>query len=288
MQIGFCGLGQMGFPMACRLIDAGHEVWAWNRTSSRAEALGEAGAKVAASPAEAASSAEAIVTMVSSPDALDSILWGSQGVAEGLRSGSALVEMSTVGPAPVKELAHRLPNIDVMDAPVLGSVPQAENGELKIFAGGSEATWDRMKEVLEPMGTPIYMGPLGSGAAVKLVANSMLGAVMASLGEALALADALELDAAKVLDVLQASPLGAVVANKRANLESATYPPSFKLSLARKDMDLVVHAAERAGLDPRVGRAAEEWMEEGDESGLGDLDYSAVVAQVRGAPASVD
>jgi len=275
--------------MAGRLLEAGHELWVWNRSRSKAEALGEAGAKIAASPAEAASNATVVITMLSTPDALGDVVWGRDGVAAGIAAGATLVDMSTVGPATARELERRLPDgVGIVDAPVLGSVPQAESGSLKIFAGGTKDAYDGVAEVLGILGEPSYLGPLGSGAAMKLVVNSTLGALMTGLGEAMALGDALKLDPSVVLDVLEGSPAGPMVSQKRPNIESGTFPPAFKLSLARKDMDLVVQASERAGLDPRVGRAAREWIEEADESGLGDFDYSAVVAQVRGASASLD
>jgi 3-hydroxyisobutyrate dehydrogenase-like beta-hydroxyacid dehydrogenase len=110
---------------------------------------------------------------------------------------------------------------------------------------------------------------------------------MGSLGEALALGDAWGLDEEILLDALEVSPLGPTVTRKRLNIAGETYPPNFKLALARKDMALVVEAAERAGLHLRIAHAAKDWLDEADESGLGDLDYSSVVAQIRGAPASL-
>ena len=121
---------------------------------------------------------------------------------------------------------------------------------------------------------------------MKLVVNSTIAGVMVTLAEALDLGDALSLHPGIVLDVLAQSPVGPTLERKRTGIEKESYPPNFKLSLARKDMNLVVDVAERSGLDPRLGRAVKAWFDEADESGLGALDYSAVVAQVRGAPAT--
>lgn len=121
---------------------------------------------------------------------------------------------------------------------------------------------------------------------MKLVANSTLGALMCGLAEALALADALGLDEAAVLDILSESPIGATTKSKRKLIESGEYPANFKLELAAKDLGLVTAAAEAAGLDLRLAPAARAWLEQADAQGLGELDYSAVIAAVRGRPAS--
>jgi 3-hydroxyisobutyrate dehydrogenase-like beta-hydroxyacid dehydrogenase len=283
----FCGLGRMGMPMAARLLGAGHDVVVWNRTPGRAGELVEKGAREAGSPAGAAAGAEVVFTMLADPAALDAVLFGPEGLIGGLSPGATLVEMSTVGPAAVRRIAERLPDgVDLLDAPVLGSVPQATEGTLKIFVGGEVEVFERRRPLLEAMGTPRHLGPLGSGAAMKLVANSTLGALMGGLAEALALGDALGLEEATVLDILVESPIGVTARGKRPLIESGVYGPNFKLSLAAKDLALVTDAAEEAGLQLRLAPAARSWLEEATEAGLGDLDYSAVVAHARGRPAA--
>ena len=285
--IAFCGLGRMGVPMAGRLLGAGHDVTVWNRTAERAAPLVERGAKQGESPAAAASGADVVITMVADPPALEDVVLGSDGLGAELAPGTTLVEMSTVGPDVVRGLARRLPEgVDVLDAPVLGSVPQATDGTLKIFVGGDEAVFERWRPVLDAMGTPRHLGPLGSGAAMKLVANSTLGALMCGLAEALALADALGLEEHAVLDVLAESPIGATTKSKRKLIESGEYPANFKLALAAKDLRLVTAAAEEAGLELRLAPGARAWLEAADAEGLGELDYSAVIAAVRGKRAS--
>lgn len=286
-KLAFCGLGQMGAPTARRLLEGGHEVVVWNRTAERARPLVEEGARQAATPAEAAASAEGVFTMVSTPDALEEVVFGEGGVAQGMEAGATLIEMSTVGPDVIHGVAERMADgSDVIDAPVLGSVAQATDGTLKVFVGGSRELFQRWRPVLDQLGTPTRLGPLGAGAAMKLVANSVLGAVMTALGEALALADAQGLDEATVLDILAESPIGPTVKSKRDKIESGEYPPNFKLSLAAKDLRLVSRAAEREGADVRLARAAQHWFEAADEAGLGHLDYSAVIAHVRGRKAT--
>jgi len=299
-NLAFCGLGRMGEPMAARLLNAGHDVVVWNRSPERAAGLVRQGARLAASPAEAAASADAVVTMLATPEALEAVVFGSgagrnpapatgddgpgERLASGLRPGTALIEMSTVGPDAVRGVAERLPDgVAVLDAPVLGSVPQATEGSLKIFVGGDDDVFERWRGVLEVLGRPVRFGPLGSGAAMKLVANSTLGAVMSAVGEALALADGLGLTQALVLDSLAESPVGATVKSKRPLIESGEYQPNFALALAAKDLRLVDEAARRAGIDAWVAAAARAHFDDANRAGLGDLDYSAVIAHVRAA-----
>lgn len=281
-KLGFCGLGRMGAPMAARLVQAGHDVAVWNRTPSRADPLVERGARRASTPAEAAAGAEAVLTMLATPEALDAVLFGDDGVAGGLGDGATLVEMSIVGPAAVADARSRLPaGVAMLDAPVLGSVPAATDGTLQVFIGGEAEAVERWLPVLSVLGRPVHLGPLGAGAAMKLVVNSTLGALMTALGEALALADALGVDQAAALDVLSDSPIGVTARGKRERIQSGRYPPNFTLALAAKDMRLVTDAAGHAGLDARLAGAARSWLEEAVGAGLGDLDYSAVIAHVR-------
>ena len=285
-RIAFIGLGQMGAPMARRLVEAGHEVAVWNRTASKAQPLLDAGARGATSPRDAAAGAEAIITMLADPEALDAVLFGDDGAAGAMGPGVTLIEMSTVGPDSIRDVGGRLARgVELVDAPVLGTVPQATDGSLKIFVGATDTQFERWRPLFEAMGTPFHLGARGAGAAMKLVANSTLGALQATLGEALALADALDLPEDAVLDVLADSPIGVTVKNKRRFIDSGSYPPNFKLRLAAKDMRLVTETAERRGLRPRVGIAAREWFEDAAEADFGDLDYSAVIAHVRGRPA---
>ena len=280
--LAFCGLGRMGAPMAARLLDAGHELRVWNRTPGKADALVEAGATEAASPAEAAAGAEVVITMLADRVAVEDVVSAAH-----LAAGTTLVEMSTVGPDAVRALAAGLAEgVDVLDAPVLGSVPQATEGTLKIFVGGDAEVFERRRPVLEAMGTPRHLGPLGAGAAMKLVANSTLGALMTGLAEALALADGLGLEESDVLDILSDSAIGVTAKGKRPLIESGVYKPNFSLGLAAKDLRLVMEAADAAGVELRVAAAARSWLERADEHGLGALDYSAVIADVRGRPAS--
>ena len=278
-RIAFLGLGLMGEPMAGRLVDAGHNVAVWNRTAAKAEALGERGAEVAATPAGAAAGREVVITMLTDADALDRVLFGGDGAAAALAPGSLLIDMSTVGRDAAIAVADRLPKgVEMLDSPVTGSTPRAEAGELTILAGGSAAAYERARPVLEVLGTPRRVGELGSGAAMKLVSNSTLGAILVGIGEALALGDALGLDRAAVLDLLENSYLGGMVTTKRAMLDSGEYPPQFKLSLAAKDLRLVERAAADGGRTLRGSTVAREAFDAAEAAGRGDEDYAALMA----------
>lgn len=285
-KLAFCGLGRMGAPMATRLVRAGHRVTVWNRTASRTEPLRLAGAAVASTPAESAAGAGAAITMLGTPEALEEVVFGPDGLGEGLAPAATLIEMSTVGPDAVHGVASRLPaGVRMIDAPVVGSAAEAAAGTLKIFAGGPAGDVARWEPVLSAMGTVTRVGGLGTGAAMKLLVNSTLVTVMNALAEALALGDALGLDPGVVLDVLEGSRVGGTVSAKRSRIESGRFPASFRLTLARKDADLVVEAAGRHGLALPVAEAGAARFAQAETAGLGDLDYAALTAFVRNRPA---
>ena len=278
--VAWIGLGSMGSRMAARLRDTGYGLVVWNRTRAKAEELGVA---VADSPYEAAERSEIVFTMVSDPEALLAVSEGQDGALAGLRSGSVLVEMSTVGPDALSRLAAGLPpGAGLLDVPVLGSLPQAESGTLKLFAGGDDAAFERVRPLLEVLGEPLRTGPLGSGAAAKLIANATLVGTIALLGETLALADALGIPRETAWQVLAETPLGAQAERRRAVVESGEYPPRFRLSLARKDAELVQAAGEAGGLELPALEAARAHLAAAEAAGLGDADYSAVLKHILG------
>jgi 3-hydroxyisobutyrate dehydrogenase-like beta-hydroxyacid dehydrogenase len=282
-SVAFLGLGLMGAPMARRLLDAGHQLVVWNRSADKAAPLVEAGARPASTPREAAAGAEAVITMLADPPALAVVTEGPDGVAAGVEAGATVLEMSTVGPAAVHRLRDALPDgVTLIDSPVLGSTPQAEDGSLQLFVGGDTEAVERWLPLLRTFGSPTLVGPLGSGAAAKLVVNSTLGGTLALFGEALALADGLGLERSAALDVLARSPLGSQVERRRPALESGEFPLRFRLRLASKDLDLVEAAADDAGVDVRVAPAARRWFDDATEAGWGDEDYSAVLAYITG------
>jgi len=281
-KIGFLGLGEMGTPMATRLLRADHDLTVWNRSAERTVPLAKEGAAVASSPAETAAGADFVITMLATPQALEQVLFGPTGLAPALSPGQILIDMSTVGPDEVRSAAARLPQgVSLVDAPVRGSVPQATSGQLEVFAGASDENYERVRPILELLGKVRHTGGPGSGAAMKLVANLVLGATIVTLGEALALGESLQLERGLLFDVLTDSQIGPLVRAKRGNIESGDFAPSFKLRHAAKDLRLVTEAAAARRRELKQARVNRAWLDEAAEHGAADLDFSSVVETIR-------
>jgi 3-hydroxyisobutyrate dehydrogenase len=234
-SIAVLGTGQMGTAIARRLLASGHRVTAWNRTPATAAALAEAGAGVAATPAAAVAGADLVITMLTDAVAVEAVLFDPGGAAAAVRPGAVVVQMSTIGPDQVRAIAERLPGaVSLLDAPVGGSVGAVEAGTLTIFAGGSRAVLELAEPSLRDLGTIRHCGPVGAGAALKLVVNTALVTALGALHDTLAVADAVDVDRKVALDVLAAGPLGGAV--RRATATGA----SFAISLAAKDARLAL------------------------------------------------
>ena len=270
MTVAVAGLGAMGSRIAGRLLDKGYDVVVWNRTAEKAKPLVENGASLADSPEDAAAQADAVIVMVADPAALESVTADLTGVT--------VIQMSTVSPAAVASLASKLP--DLLDAPVLGSISEADSGTLKIFVGGPEQLVEKWMPLLSVLGQPMHVGPVGAGTAAKLVANTTLVGLIGLLGEALALGEGLGLARDVVFDVLAQTALAQQAERRRPAVEADNYPPRFALYLARKDSELIVESAEAARVDLRLVPAARSWLADAEAAGRGDDDYSAVLAEI--------
>ncbi|MGA4842232.1 NAD(P)-dependent oxidoreductase [Streptomyces sp. G45] len=268
-RIAFLGLGRMGSLMARQLLDVGHPLTVWNRTAAKMAPLVEAGARGAPSPADAVRDADVVLTMLADPDAARAV---ADAIVPVLRDGAYWVEMSTVGPDVVRELGERLAGsgATLVDAPVLGSTDKAAAGELGILVGGDA---DGVERVLAPLGTVTRTGPLGSAAALKLVANTAVLGGVTLVAECLALADALGLDPETARDALARGPLGGAVA--RAFAQGA----HFATGLAAKDAAL---AAGVVAL-PVVSAVAAQLRAAADAVGVACEDVSRAVAHLRAA-----
>ena len=282
--VAVIGAGAMGGRIVRRLLECGHEVVVWNRTAARAAALIAHGAVTAGNPAEAARRADATITMVADPAALRAVTEGPNGVAAGIEARSAVIQMATVGPEATARLARALPHgVELLDAPVLGSLAEAESGRLEIFAGAAPATLARWRPLLTDVGRVKHVGDVGAGAAAKLVANAALLEALGVVGEALALAGSLGLSRDAAFDVLASTPMAAQAGRRRPAVEADRFPPRFALALARKDAELVVDAATAAGVELRHAAAAMAWYRKAEAAGLGDRDYSAILAWILGS-----
>jgi 3-hydroxyisobutyrate dehydrogenase-like beta-hydroxyacid dehydrogenase len=279
--IAVLGLGAMGGAISHRLLTAGHELSVWNRTLGRDEELIAAGAHRAGSAADAVRNAEVVITIVTDPPALEAVLFGPDGAAPAIPQSATLIDMSTVGPTAIASAVERLAPVAVLDAPVLGSVPSVESGSLVILAGGDHVVFERHTELLALLGRPIYAGPSGSGAMLKLVNNAASIATLVALGELLALTDRAGLGIDAVLQSLEAGPLASLIERWRPRLMGEDQSSYFRLALARKDLAIVFDEAEREGTELTVAQTAAARCDEAIDAGLADEDFGAIVAFLR-------
>jgi len=280
-QVAVLGLGAMGAAIAAKLRGEGHDLSVWNRTPGRDDELVAAGARRAETPADAVRGAEIVITMLTDPPALEQVLFGDEGAASAIGRDATLIEMSTVGPSAIASVVERLAPADVIDAPVLGSVPSVETGSLVILAGGEPEVFDRHAGLLGVLGNAIYVGPSGSGAWLKLVNNAASIATLVSLGELLAVTDRAGLEPATVLESLEAGPLASLIARWRPRLLEVDTSSNFRLALARKDLEIAFDEARRLDRRLTVDETAAARSDEAIAAGLGDEDFGAVVGFLR-------
>lgn len=287
MRIAVIGLGTMGAPMARHLLEAGHDVVVHNRTRDREAPLAELGASRADSPAAAAAGADAVLTCVSDTPDLEQVVEGPSGVAEGLASGSLLVDCSTVSPTASAELATRLAarGIGFVDAPVSGGSEGAERGTLTIFCGGSQADVERARPLLEAFGSRItHLGPAGAGQLAKAVNQVMIAATYAGVGEGIALAQAAGLPLPALVEALSSGAAASwVLANRAQNMIDDSYPLGFKVGLHRKDLGIALDEAQAHGLALELSRRVAEQEDALMAAGFADEDVSALARVAKGA-----
>lgn len=284
--VAVVGLGAMGRRVAGRLLREGYRVVGWNRTDGPGAALAEAGGVMAADPASAARAADLVIVLVSDDTAVREVTEGPYGVVTGL-GDAVLVQMSTVSQAALDRLATALPaGAALLDAPVLGSIAEAEAGTLRLLVGGDDEVLDRCAKPLRALGTVTHVGPVGSGTAAKLVANAALFGILGLLGEVLALAHRLGLRPDAAMRVIEATPLAAQAERRRPALATGEYPVRFALPLAVKDADLIQRAAGDSGTDARLVAAARTWLVDALAADPA-RDYSAVLEHILGRHGAV-
>jgi 2-hydroxy-3-oxopropionate reductase len=285
--IGFIGLGLMGRPMAMNLLKAGHPLKVWNRTPSRADELVAAGATLAKSPKEVAAAADVLITIVSDPPALESVLWGpdaksqDSGALSGLKPGATYIDSSTISPALVGKIAAACADrkIHFLDAPVTGGDWGAKKGELIFMVGGEADTLKAVEPILGVMGKRwFHLGGNGAGQTIKLAMNLILALQVDALAEALALVTRAGLAGEKLVEVLQSSMgRSGLLDIKAPNLLKGEYKPSFPLRLMHKDLSLALDLANQLGVALPATAAARETYSYVKGATKEDLDYSAVM-----------
>lgn len=286
-RVAVAGTGRMGSAMARALARGGAQLVLYNRTRERCDALAaELGARVAGSPAEAAADAEVAITMLADGPAVEATWGGPNGLVAGASSGSVLVDMSTVPPETLARfgVAARERGAGILDAPVSGSVALAESGELTIMAGGTAEDLERARPVLDLLAKQVtHVGPLGSGAALKLAVNALIFALSNALSEALVLAERSGIDRSLAYEVFASSAAGApFVGYKRdAYVEPDGASVGFSLDLAAKDLRLIMELADRLGVPMAQAGVNQALIAEASAHLGADRDFSAVASHLR-------
>lgn len=284
-RIGFIGLGLMGRPMALNLLKAGHHLTVWNRTPSRAQELVSAGATLAKTPREVAASSEVLITIVSDPPALESVLWGSaeqkDGALDGLKPGSIYIDSSTVSPSLEQKIAAacQLRGVRFLDAPVTGGDWGAREGNLVFMIGGDAAALKEVEPIIGIMGKKwFHLGPNGAGQTIKLAMNAILALQVDAMAEALALVTRAGLSGDQLVEVMQSSMARSGVLDVKSPLMlKGDYKPSFPLRLMHKDLGLALDLGNQLGVALPATAAAREIYNAVKGEAKEDLDYSAVM-----------
>jgi 3-hydroxyisobutyrate dehydrogenase len=283
--VAFLGLGLMGAGMAHRLVGAGFPLTVYNRNREKSAPLAAVGAKIATSPREAAAGAKIVVSMVADDNASRGMWLGDHGALAGVGREALLIESSTLTVGWVKELAQAAAarGCDFIDAPVTGSRPQAAAGELNFLVGGTPAAFEKARAVLTVMGKSMtHLGPVGSGALVKLINNFLCGVQAASLAEAMAMIERGGLDRARALEILTTGAPGSpLLKTFSGRMTAADFTPNFLLRLMAKDLTYARQEGNQHGIEMTTAAAALLVFQRAIDKGDGDRDVSAVVEQFR-------
>jgi 3-hydroxyisobutyrate dehydrogenase len=285
-KVAFLGLGTMGAAMAANLARAGFEVTAWNRTPGRAPDLADLGVELAATPAQAVGDTPIVVICVSDTPDVESVLFGDDGVASAARSGTLIIDCSTIAPSGSWGFASRLREhgLRMVDAPVSGGSEGAKNATLTIFVGGDERDVEHARPVLNALGRTItHVGPIGAGQAVKAVNQVILAGAYLGVAEGIVLAIKAGLDVEQVIGALSGGAAQSwVLTNRSARMIDNDYPLGFKVSLHRKDLAIALDLAAQLGAVLPVSALAAQLENGLIADGHGDDDMSALARSIRG------
>jgi 3-hydroxyisobutyrate dehydrogenase-like beta-hydroxyacid dehydrogenase len=278
--VGFIGLGAMGGRIAGRLLAAGHEVYGTNRTKAKAAPLIERGLVWRDTPREVADAAAIVFSMVTDDTALEAIASGSDGILAGLRAGKVWIEMSTVSPETSRDLAWRarMLGADMLDAPVSGSLPAAEDGSLTIMVGGSDGTYAQLEPILRELGSKVVrIGENGSALLMKLAVNINLAEQMLAFSEGVLLAEQGGIDRALAVSVLTESAIGSPMLRSRGQFVLELPERAwFDVRLMRKDLTLALEAATRLDVPLPSAAIAQQLFTAAHAMGYEDKDIAVV------------
>ncbi|MEO0867804.1 MAG: NAD(P)-dependent oxidoreductase [Cyanobacteria bacterium J06642_11] len=283
MNIGFLGTGLMGAPMAQQLQTAGHQVYAWNRTRTKLDALAETGIKSTNSALEVIASAEElIVLMLSDAAAIHATLLNPEASAQ--LTGRTILQMGTIAPQESKVIAQAVNTAggNYLEAPVLGSIPEAKAGNLILMVGATPEQFDHWLPILKCFGPdPQLMGPVGAGSGVKLAMNQLIGTLTTAFSMSLGLVQQEAIDIEKFMAIVRQSALYAPTFDKKLGrmCDRNFANPNFPTKHLLKDMNLFVQAAETVNAD--VAQSVAHMVQKAVEQGLAEQDYSAVFAAIK-------
>lgn len=288
-HVAIMGLGIMGSGMAGRILSAGFPLSVYNRNPEKAEPLVEKGAHLAKSPGEASSQAAVVISMVADDIASRDIWLGEGGALAAAKRGSVIIESSTLTVGWVEQLASEAAKhgCEFLDAPVTGTKPHAESGQLLFLAGGSATALEAARPVLSVLGRDvIHLGPAGCGARMKLINNFLAAVQTVSFGEALAMIEAGSLDSKKAISILaDGVPGSPMVKRVVARIESGDFTPHFFMRLMAKDVGYAIEEARADGVDPQTASAALNVLKQAIAKGFGDRDFTSVVQAIQGREA---
>jgi 3-hydroxyisobutyrate dehydrogenase len=275
MMIGFIGLGIMGTPMALNLAKAGQALTVYNRTGGKTEVLRQEGALVAATPAEVAASSDIIIVIVTDTPDVESVLFGPEGVADGISSGKTVIDMSTISPEKTVEFASRLSEIGVemLDAPVSGGQGGAVNGSLTVMVGGRKEVFERCLPLFQAMGKNIaHVGGNGDGQRVKLVNQVICGLNILAVVEGMRFARKAGLNLETVHGVVSTGAAGSwMLSNLGEAILRDDFSPGFKIALQSKDLRLAAESMGRLSMDAPGTELTSSLFRKAAEEGLGEL-----------------
>lgn len=287
MNVGYIGLGIMGSAMASNLLRAGFRLTVWNRTPSKADALVASGATHAESPARLASTSDVVCINVTDTPDVEAVLFGPEGVIDGARPGTIVIDHSTICPVATRTFAERLAakSVTLLDAPVSGGDVGARSATLSIMVGGARDAFDRCMPVFQAVGKTItHVGESGAGQTCKACNQIAVLTTLAGVCEAVAFARANGLDPSTMLQVVGAGAGGSWQLNNLGpRMVAGDYAPGFMIELARKDIAIVLDAAARAGLNVQAFETASRYLNRVAGAGGGKLGTQAMLRAV--APA---
>ena len=282
MKVGFIGLGVMGGPMAQNIVKKGHQLTVYDLSPEAVSRLTAVGAKAAKTPREVGENSEVVVTMLPEPQHVKEVVLGKNGVAEGLKSGTVVIDMSTIDPYTSQEVGAELKKrgIDMVDSPVGKTSEHAATGTLTLMVGGDPKVVEKVKPVLDCMGSETYYcGGLGMGHAMKITNNLLATTIMAANTEALAIGAKCGLTLELMMEVMKTTmgnnaQLYVAMPKKAFKGDDS---PGFMVKLAAKDVRLAVELAKKQGFDALVGAGAQKTLERAMEKGFGERDTAALM-----------